>query len=102
MKVPKLGLDLVYLRGGGTCPAEFHGETTDGRALYARYRGGRLAIWLAQSPGADPVNGGVELMRVDLGPPLDGTLSRDQLLRLADLRVPGPMASERADRKSVV
>ena len=91
--VPKLGLDLVSLTGGGPLPAEFNGETTDGRALYARYRGGRLAIWLADRPGADPVHGGCELVRVDLGPPWRGTLSCGQLMRLADLRVPGPVPS---------
>jgi len=85
-KVPKIDLHVISLHGGGACPSQYWGHTPDGREVYVRYRGGNLTIDIAASPGEEAgLRGGI--LNVRLGPPLDGTLSAEQLIALTGLRV---------------
>ncbi len=44
IELPQIELDLVEMSGGGSCPSQFHGVTSDGKEVYIRYRGGSLSI----------------------------------------------------------
>src|SRR6478736_5784447 len=63
-----LQLDLATLEGGGSCPAEFFGETTDGQEVYVRYRNG----WLSVQRGEET------LLKASIGPGLHGEMLLEQ------------------------
>ena len=84
--VSKVDLRVTSLRGGGACPSQFWGLTPDGREVYIRYRNGYLSIDVAEKQGQEaPFNGGV--LKVQIGPALDGELSAEQLISLTGLKV---------------
>jgi hypothetical protein len=88
-KLAPLNLDLTRLSGGGWCPAEFDGETHDGRHVYCRYRGGWLQVWVANELGLDAYisEGGSCVLDQRIGPPLHGGLSLGQLCRYAGISI---------------
>ena len=86
--IPKVDLCVASLSGGGACPSQYRGQTRDGREVYIRYRGGVLSIDLANAP-SEKAQSGVEVLNVELGPPLDGTISAQQLISLTGLIVNG-------------
>ncbi len=76
------------------CPSQWEGATLDGRAFYARYRGGWFsagvgatvedavtATWNESEPGTMPV------LSCEWGEPLDGVMSTEEMLELLDGRV---------------
>lgn len=88
-KLKPLGLQLRHLRGGGSAPAQYYGETLDGRDVYCRYRGGQLSVHVGRVPEVDALEDGQVLLKETIGPPLDGTLSAKQLCALAGMSVSG-------------
>lgn len=95
--VPPVSLELADLGGGGACPTQFYGNTTDGREVYVRYRGGGLTIHVGNAPGRDPLKEGTCILDVRLGPVLDGVISLRQFLRLTGLSVPYTLAEDEAE-----
>lgn len=85
-ELPKVDLRVTSLRGGGACPSQYWGQTTDGREVYIRYRNGYLTIDVAQSH-QDEAPCDDNLLCVQIGPPLDGGLSASQLIALTGLKV---------------
>lgn len=75
-RVEPLNLDLAELAGGGYAPAQFFGQTHDGREVYVRYRGGGLSVTVADEPGTEAQTC---ILEVRLGPPLHGGVSVGQL-----------------------
>jgi len=90
-KLSPLGLDVASIDGGGWAPAQFEGETHDGRQVYCRYRGGWLSIWIANAPGLDALSEGTCLLEERIGPPYHGGLSLEQLCRYAGITINGTM-----------
>jgi hypothetical protein len=74
-----LQIDLVTLEGGGSCPAQFWGKTTDGQEVYVRYRGG----WLSVERGDET------LLEAGIGPGLHGQMLLEQACDLTGLTVSG-------------
>lgn len=74
-----LNIDLISIEGGGSCPAQFWGQTADGRSLYIRYRGGHFGVEC----------GDVKLIDACIGPGLHGDLMMEQACDLAGLTVRG-------------
>ena len=95
-EVPRVDLHVTSLTGGGACPAQYWGETPDGRKVYIRYRGGYLSIHLG---GEDEAEAGEEVLDLRLGPPLDGHLSLEQLIRLTGLKVDEIKAGAMSERE---
>lgn len=87
-RVEPVHLDLAELGGGGSCPTQFWGKTSDGREVYVRYRGGGLSIAVAKAPGDDAARDGDRILDVHLGPVFDGFISLRQFLDLTGLTVP--------------
>lgn len=85
-----LGLDLAWLKGGGACPAQFEGETQDGRGVYVRYRGGELSVDVAETCDQDFMDW-PQVLQADIGPHLDGVLSLYQACCYAGLTVNGTL-----------
>ncbi|MEP4198767.1 MAG: hypothetical protein ABJL99_24340 [Aliishimia sp.] len=85
-KIPKVDVRVTSLSGGGACPAQFEGRTPDGREVYIRYRGGTLSIKVARTP-TEGAHSGVNILNIELGPPLDGTISAQQIISLTGLVV---------------
>ena len=85
--LPNLGIDLVKLEGGGSCPSQFEGKTTDGRSIYIRYRGGRFSVQVADI--GQSVYRGDELINATIGPWLHGDMLLEQACDLAGLTVKG-------------
>ncbi len=85
-EVPKIDLHVASLRGGGACPSQYWGSTSDDREVYIRYRGGNLTIDVASQPG-EKARKDDNVLDVQLGPPLDGSISIGQLMTLSGLRV---------------
>lgn len=85
-RIPKVDLCVTSLSGGGACPSQYRGQTSDGREVYIRYRGGVLSIdkSCVPSEGEHPR---IEVLNIELGPPLDGTISARQLISLTGLKV---------------
>lgn len=83
-----LGLDLAKLDGGGQWPAQFYGETHDGRDVYCRYRYGWLTVHVAAKHG-DNAAAEMPVLKVCLGPDLHGGLSLAQLCAYAGLSING-------------
>src|SRR5450755_2998986 len=77
-RVEPLNLDLARLEGGGYAPAQFEGETHDGRDVYIRYRGGGFSVAVANLKGAADET---RILDVQIGPPLHGGISIGQLCR---------------------
>lgn len=86
--IAKVDLCVASLSGGGACPSQYRGQTHDGREVYIRYRGGVLSINVANAP-REKAQSGVEVLNVELGPPLDGSISAQQLISLTGLTVDG-------------
>jgi hypothetical protein len=96
-RLEPLHLDVVSLSGGGVSPAQFYGQTSDGRNIYCRYRGGWLSVHLSLEPGGDAYVEGTTLLEANIGPGLHGGLSVGQLCRYAGITVAGqlpPMPNE--------
>jgi hypothetical protein len=74
-----LGLDLIKIEGGGSCPAQFFGETADGQRVYIRYRGGRFSVDC----------GTTKLLDATIGPWLHGAMLVEQACDLAGITVRG-------------
>lgn len=85
-KIPKVDVRVMSLSGGGACPSQYRGQTPDGREVYIRYRGGLLSIDVAHAP-SEEAHSGTKVLNIELGPPLDGTLSARQLISLTGLKV---------------
>jgi hypothetical protein len=84
-KLASLNLDLARLAGGGYAPAQFFGETHDGREVYIRYRGGNFSVTLANEPGvADDT-----CVDERIGPPLHGGISIAQLCNYFGITING-------------
>lgn len=62
------------------CPAQWDGETSDGRRIYARYRHGHFRVGVSDDE-IDAVNAAYDRPVVDLvkGDSLDGWMEYDQL-----------------------
>ncbi len=84
-----LDLDLARLNGGGYAPAQFFGETHDGREVYVRYRGGQFSVHVANEPGSDALGGGTCLVDTTIGPPLDGGISIEQVCNYFGITING-------------
>lgn len=87
--VEPLGLDLARLDGGGYAPAQFVGETHDGREVYVRYRGGQFSVHVANGPGQDALGGGTCLVDTKIGPPLHGGMSIEQVCNYFGITING-------------
>ena len=74
-----LGIDVVKIDGGGSCPAQFEGETADGRHVYIRYRGGRFSVDCGEGWG----------INASIGPYLHGSMLLEQACDLAGITVRG-------------
>lgn len=85
--LPKLGIDLVKLEGGGMAPSQFEGKTADGRPIYIRYRGGYFSVQLGK-PGQS-VYEGEEILAADFGPGLHGAMLLEQACDLAGITING-------------
>jgi len=81
-----LYLDLARLEGGGSAPAQFYGETHDGRDVYIRYRGGNFSITLENEAG---VEGETRIVDTAIGPPLDGLISLEQVCNYFGITING-------------
>ncbi len=59
------------------CPAQWSGQTDDGRSVYVRYRWGYLSVRVSDEVSDDEMAGvgGSEVFGSQLGDGLDGTLS---------------------------
>ncbi|MEP0248111.1 MAG: hypothetical protein ABJD83_09195, partial [Roseobacter sp.] len=89
-----LGLDLPKLRGGGSCPSQFYGETHDGLDVYVRYRGGSLRVHVGYEPGDDALRDGNCILDADIGPPFDGSMSLTQFCANFGVTVNGIIPDE--------
>ena len=88
-KLDPLGLDLAEAHEAGTyCPTEIEGTTPRGREVYIRYRWGTLTISIAEEPGAEAVSR-IEILCERLGPQHHGTISLEQVCRIAGITVNG-------------
>ena len=85
-KVEPLNLDFARLEGGGYAPAQFWGETQDGKEVYIRYRGGNFSVTLSNEPG---VADGTRLLDVGFGPPLHGGMSIEQICNYFGITIDG-------------
>lgn len=92
-KVDPINLDVASLYGGGYAPAQFEGETHDGREIYCRYRDGQLTVQVAENPGEElPVPLPKDwpcLLKVIIGPPLHGGMTLAQLCHYAGITING-------------
>lgn len=86
-----LDLDLAHLSGGGACPSQFTGETHDGTEIYVRYRGGRLTVGITDQQGTRN-----EILRCEIGPHLDGSISLTQFCEYFGVTVRGVIPTETA------
>jgi hypothetical protein len=96
-RLEPLHLDVVSLGGGGVSPTQFYGQTSDGRNVYCRYRGGWLSVHVSLEPGGDALGKGATLLEAGIGPGVHGSLSLCQLCRYAGITIAGqspPMPSE--------
>ena len=82
-RVPRVNLHIASIWGG---PTHFRGETPDKRDVYIRYRGGYLSIDVATQPGST-VSDRVKLLNIQLGPPLDYSMSLKTLVALTGVLV---------------
>lgn len=89
-----LDLDLAKLRGGGSCPSQFYGETHEGLDVYVRYRGGTLRVHVANAPGDDALRDGDCILEADIGPPFDGSMSLTQFCTNFGVTVDGIVPDE--------
>ncbi|MDO8838459.1 MAG: hypothetical protein Q7V31_05980 [Parvibaculum sp.] len=96
-----LNLDLASLGGGGWAPAEFEGETHDGRKVYCRYRGGWLQVFVADAPGKEAYDEDFRVFLENVGPDFHGGLSLGQLCRRAGITINGecPPLPDRAEMR---
>ena len=97
-EVPRVNLHVTSLVGGGACPAQYWGETPDGRKVYIRYRGGYLSIHVGGEDEAEAA-AGEKVLDLRLGPPLDGHLSLEQFIRLTGLEVDEIKAGAMSERE---
>jgi hypothetical protein len=84
-KAVPLNLDLAQLGGGGYAPAQFFGETHDGREVYIRYRGGNFSVSLEDGPDA----AGETILDMKIGPPLHGGISIEQVCNYFGITING-------------
>lgn len=89
-----LNLDLARLRGGGSCPSQFYGETHDGLDIYVRYRSGRLRVHIGTEPGDDAYHDGNCILEADIGHPLDGSISLTQFCKHFGVTINGTIPGE--------
>ena len=87
-RIPPLNLDLVRLDGGGSCPSQFFGTTTDGQSLYVRYRNGWLSASFCAN-GGEPGPNDEELLSQDIGPAYHGDILMEQVCDLLGLTLFG-------------
>jgi hypothetical protein len=97
--LPKLGLDLVELEGGGSFPSQFWGKTTDGRTIFVRYRGGWLTV-SSGPPGTNPYETRDVLVESCIGWPLHGFILKEQVCDLVGMTIGGerPILTQEAIR----
>lgn len=65
-----------------TCPAfpsQWEGVLEDGRAVYIRYRWGRLTVSAGKSVEDAIVNYDGNILAIDVGGPIDGTMGEREL-----------------------
>jgi hypothetical protein len=93
--IPPLGLDLTDLGGGGSCPAQFEGQTAGGRRVHIRYRGGGFSVSVGEdgAPQTAPMETPIDSQ---IGPALHGDMLLEQACDLAGLTIRGqtPILSE--------
>jgi len=94
--LPQLGIDLVDVHGGGSCPSQFYGRTADGRQIYIRYRDGWLDVWAGDE--SDPE----ELLSASIGPAFNGDMLLEQACDLTGISIRGekPSLSEEQWREA--
>jgi len=83
IELPQIDLDLVEVNGGGSCPTQFDGNSSDGKYVYIRYRDGRLTIEVD----------GEEIYAEHFGPYLHGDILLEQISELTGLMVNGEKLS---------
>lgn len=90
-RIEPLNLDLAQLGGGGVAPAQFYGETHDGREVYVRYRGGGFEVWMASKPGADAyaAEDSSCILEGEIGPPFHGGMTVGQACHLFGITING-------------
>lgn len=77
---PRLRLPVTIVALTQTCgafPAQWEGETSDGAAVYVRYRSGSLRVHLG--PSVDAALDRPPIFRWDEGDPMDGEMDLDEL-----------------------
>lgn len=89
-RVEPLNLDLAKLEGGGSCPAQFYGQTHDGKEVYVRYRGGGLSVTVGDEPDIAKRH---RILDATIGPPLHGDLSIGQLCHQFGITINGARPS---------
>jgi len=89
-----LDLDLAKLRGGGSFPSQFYGETHDGLDVYVRYRSGVLRVHVGNEPGDDALRDGNCILEADIGPPFDGSMSLTQFCTNFGVKINGSIPDE--------
>jgi hypothetical protein len=86
--LPRLGLDLAEIRGGGRSPAQFWGRTVDGRPVYIRYRGGNFSVSCGEVDADEDMTTEV-LIDAKIGPFLHGDMLLEQACDLAGMTLHG-------------
>lgn len=89
-----LKLDLAALAGGGSCPAQFEGQTHEGQDVYVRYRGGGLTVDIAKKKGMSVFDDARRVLDADIGPPYDGSMSLAQFCEIFGVTVNGSLPEE--------
>lgn len=69
-----------------SCPAQWEGETSDGRQIYIRYRWGWLSVRVSEPGDRDEFAAvrGDEMFGAQLGDELDGSLSESRLQEVTE------------------
>ena len=89
-----IGLDLAKLRGGGSCPSQFYGETHDGLDVYVRYRSGTLRVHVGKQTGDHALDDGHCILETEIGTTYDGTISLTQFCTNFGVTVNGIIPEE--------
>ena len=82
-------LDVTKLEGTLGGPAQYFGETPDGRDVYCRLRNGALSVRVSRSPGGDALDADDYLFHENIG--LGSLITKTQLCNLAGITINGEM-----------
>ncbi len=78
----------------GACPAQWEGQTDDGRFVYARYRWGFLTIGIGDSPDSAVAHEGGTVFEWENPDHWDGYMEREELLHLTKDAISWPEFEE--------